>query len=54
MANIVYQWLLYDNSHMLVTPPQSPDINPIEHVWWEFEKRVRKYNITSKEHLKEI
>ncbi|KAF7380904.1 hypothetical protein HZH66_014280 [Vespula vulgaris] len=54
MANIMRQWSLYNTPHMLVTPPQSPNKNPIEHVWWKLEKRVKKYNITSKEHLKEI
>ena len=28
-------------------------MNPIEHVWCEFEKRIRKYNIKSKVDLKE-
>lgn len=35
------QWLLYNTPHMLHTAPQSLDINPIEHVWWKLEKRIR-------------
>lgn len=39
--------------HMLVTPPQSPDINPIEHLWAIIEKELQKFNITSKTSLKD-
>lgn len=38
---------------MLVTPPQSPDINPIEHLWAIIEKELQKFNITSKTSLKD-
>ena len=31
-AWVVRMWLLYNAPKMLVTPPQSPDINPIEHL----------------------
>jgi len=32
--------------------PQSPDLNPIEHLWEELERRLRNREVpTSKEHL---
>ena len=54
MAYIVRQWIIYNTAHTLNTPPQSPDMNPIEHVWNELEKRIRKHNITSKSELKKV
>lgn len=48
---LVKEWLLY-NCKQVHTPPQSPDLNPIEHFWDLLEKRIRKHNITSKGSLK--
>lgn len=48
---LVQEWLIY-HCKQLKTPPQSPDLNPIEHVWDLLEKRIRKHRITSKESLK--
>lgn len=45
-------WLLYNTPKCLNTPPQSPDVNPIEHLWDVLERRIRKRTITSKETLK--
>ncbi|GFU07919.1 hypothetical protein TNCV_2271391, partial [Trichonephila clavipes] len=36
----------------LESPPQSPDLNPIENLWMHLDTEVRK-NVTSKENLKE-
>ncbi|GBO00067.1 Transposable element Tc1 transposase [Araneus ventricosus] len=33
-------WCLYNCSQNLKTPPQSQDLNPIEHIWRELEVRV--------------
>lgn len=52
-AKIVKEWLLYHVPHQLHTPPQSPDLNPIEHLWELLERRIRQYDITSKPILKQ-
>ena len=51
-AWVVRMWLLYNAPKMLVTPPQSPDINPIEHLWSYLEEKIRLHSITSRETLK--
>ena len=33
-------------------PPQSPDLNPIEHLWEHIERDIRKQKITNKDDLK--
>lgn len=45
---LVKEWLLYNVKTQLRTPPQSPDFNPIEHLWELLERRIRKHTITSK------
>jgi len=41
-------YLLFNTPHFLKTPPQSPDLNPIEHMWDRLEKKIRSRIITSK------
>jgi transposase len=52
-AIIVKEWLLYNVPKQLHSPPQSPDLNPIEHIWDEVERKLRKYHISNKKTLKE-
>ena len=35
-------------------PPQSPDLNPIEMVWDELERRVKEKQPTSAQHKWEL
>lgn len=52
-ALIVKTWLIYYVPHQLHSFPQSPDINPIEHIWDEMERRIRKFHITDRNSLKD-
>ena len=46
-------WLL-DHTKQLHMPPQSPDLNPIEHLWAHLEKQVLQHQLSSKKQLKEV
>ena len=48
IAGIVKEWILYNTPHILVTLPQSPDVNLIEHLWAIIRKGLQKFNIQSK------
>ncbi|GBN07832.1 hypothetical protein AVEN_88596-1 [Araneus ventricosus] len=47
-------WCLYNCPQNLTTPPQLPDLNPIEHIWRKLEVRVRKHDIETKSELKTV
>lgn len=53
-SKIVKEWLLYRTPKQLDHPPQSPDINPIEHLWDHLDRQIRKRDITSKDTLKSV
>ena len=42
-AKLVKHWLSIQNFDVLIWPPQSLDINPIEHVWALVKQRLNEY-----------
>ncbi|GFX04849.1 transposable element Tcb1 transposase [Trichonephila clavipes] len=53
-AEIVKLWLLYNVTNQLHTPTQSPDLNPVGYLWDLRERKIRKYNVSSKDMLKSV
>lgn len=53
-AKIVKKWFEDNKVNVLPWVPQSPDLNPIEHLWSELERRITKRNPKNKEELKDI
>ncbi|GFS75467.1 transposable element Tcb1 transposase [Trichonephila clavipes] len=51
-ARVVGEWLLYNGRKQVKTPPQSPDLNPIEHLWDYLDRQIRKQEIKTKNDLK--
>ena len=50
----VRMWIIHHVPNVFATPPPSPDLNRIEHLWDELGRRVEKHNGTSKSQLKEV
>ncbi|GFS75483.1 uncharacterized protein TNCV_1640891 [Trichonephila clavipes] len=44
-AHNVKLWLLYNIKNQLRSPPQSPDLNPIEHLWDLLERKIRQHTL---------
>lgn len=50
-AGIVKDWLIRKGISVLPWPPYSPDLNPIEHLWEELERRLKKRHPKNKQEL---
>ena len=53
-AEVVKLWLLYNAPTQLRTPPQSAELNPIEHLWDLLKRRIRQHTISSKDTPKSV
>ncbi|XP_055306511.1 uncharacterized protein LOC129570812, partial [Sitodiplosis mosellana] len=51
-AGIARDWLDENVPNELNTPPQSPDLNPIENLWDNLDRRIRTHKISNKNDLK--
>ena len=52
-AHIVTHWLKEKEVELLKWPPFSPDLNPIEHMWDEMERRMKKEKPKNETELKQ-
>ena len=51
-ADICKLWVLYHCPGAIKTPAQSPDLNPIEHVWDYLQQKLNEHHISNKQELR--
>ena len=52
-AHIVTHWLKEKEVELLKWPPFSPNLNPVEHMWDEVERRMKKEKLKNETELKQ-
>jgi hypothetical protein len=52
-SKVVTNWIYNQCVLVIQFPPYSPDLNPMENLWIELEKRVEKYNATTLDGLQD-
>jgi transposase len=52
-AVLFLNWLHNHGIHVIEFSPHTPDLNPMENLWIELEKRVEKHNATTLDKLQD-
>lgn len=53
-SKLVMRWFQQNNVPLLEWPPQSPDLSPIENLWYILKENIRKHKASSHNELKGI
>jgi transposase len=53
-SRLIKNWFLDQNVDVLEWPSQSPDLNPIEHLWEHLDRQIRLRSIHNKNELWEV
>ncbi|CAK9801849.1 Transposable element Tc1 transposase [Anthophora quadrimaculata] len=53
-SHLIQQWLIYNVPHVIATPVQSPDLNPIEYLWEGLNRKIITKSISNRGELKTV